>query len=82
VQEIDQVTQKNAAMSEETNAASRSLAEDSGELVQLVSRFKIGEIETRASSATRPMLKRTATSRSGAAVRKAAPAQDEDWAEF
>ena len=46
VQEIDQVTQKNAAMSEETNAASRSLAEDSVELVQLVTRFKIGEIET------------------------------------
>ena len=85
VQEIDQVTQKNAAMSEETNAASRSLAEDSAELVQIVSRFKIGEIETRAPrapSAARPMLKRTATSRSGSAVRKAEPAQDEDWTEF
>ncbi|MBG0808674.1 methyl-accepting chemotaxis protein [Methylosinus sp. H3A] len=82
VQEIDQVTQKNAAMSEETNAASRSLAEDSAELVQLVARFKIGEIETRAPSAARPMLKRTATSRSSAAVRKPEPAQDEDWTEF
>ncbi len=85
VQEIDQVTQKNAAMSEETNAASRSLAEDSAELVQLVTRFKIGEIETRApraASAPRPMLKRTASARSGSAVRKAEPAQDEEWAEF
>ncbi|OAI24304.1 chemotaxis protein [Methylosinus sp. R-45379] len=79
VQEIDQVTQKNAAMSEETNAATRSLAEDSVELVQLVSRFKIGEVETRAPS--RPMLKRVATSRSGSAVRKEAP-QEEEWAEF
>ncbi|TRL31987.1 methyl-accepting chemotaxis protein [Methylosinus sporium] len=79
VQEIDQVTQKNAAMSEETNAASRSLAEDSAELVQLVARFKIGEIETRAPS--RPMLKRVATARSGSAVRKEAP-QEEEWAEF
>ncbi|HEY8065522.1 MAG TPA: methyl-accepting chemotaxis protein [Methylosinus sp.] len=85
VQEIDQVTQKNAAMSEETNAASRSLAEDSAELIQLVTQFKIGEIETRApraASAPRPMLKRTASARSGSAVRKAEPAQDEEWAEF
>ena len=82
VQEIDQVTQKNAAMSEETNAASRSLAEDSAELVQLVARFKIGEIESRAPAAARPMLKRTATSRSGAAVRKAEVAQEGDWTEF
>ncbi|WP_166143485.1 methyl-accepting chemotaxis protein [Methylosinus sp. RM1] len=79
VQEIDQVTQKNAAMSEETNAATRSLAEDSAELVQLVSRFKIGAIETRAPS--RPMLKRVATARSGSALRKEA-VQEEEWAEF
>jgi methyl-accepting chemotaxis protein len=86
VQEIDHVTQKNAAMSEETNAASRALAEDSTELVALVSRFKIGEIETpprRAERpAARPMLKHVASGRSGAAVRKPEAARAEEWAEF
>jgi methyl-accepting chemotaxis protein len=87
VKEIDQVTQKNAAMSEETHAASRSLAEDSAELVTLVSRFKIGEIDARAPRAGRkgasakPMLIRSAGGRSGGAVRVAQESAEE-WAEF
>jgi methyl-accepting chemotaxis protein len=87
VQEIDHVTQKNAAMSEQTHAASRSLAEDSAELVALVSRFKIGEIEPtpsrRAPPAARRAPVRAAAGRGGAAAvaRKPAP-EAEEWAEF
>ena len=39
---MDQVTQQNAAMVEETTAASRSLAQESQTLATLVTRFRIG----------------------------------------
>ncbi len=41
VNSMDQMTQRNAAMVEETNAASHSLAAEANELHQLVSRFKL-----------------------------------------
>jgi methyl-accepting chemotaxis protein len=41
VNSIDQMTQQNAAMVEETNAISHSLAAGSGELTELVKRFKL-----------------------------------------
>ncbi|KIP99516.1 chemotaxis protein [Agrobacterium tumefaciens] len=41
VNQMDQVTQKNAAMVEETNAAGASLASESGKLRQLVSQFQL-----------------------------------------
>ncbi len=41
VNSMDQMTQRNAAMVEETNAASHSLVEEANELNLLVSRFKI-----------------------------------------
>jgi methyl-accepting chemotaxis protein len=87
VQEIDHVTQKNAAMSEQTHAASRSLAEDSAELVALVSRFKIGEIEStlgrRGPPAARRAPVRAATGRAAAtAVARKPAAEADEWAEF
>ncbi|PZM14519.1 methyl-accepting chemotaxis protein [Rhizobium tubonense] len=42
VNQMDQVTQQNAAMVEETNAASASLAEEAGRLRQLISQFSLG----------------------------------------
>ncbi|MCF1471095.1 methyl-accepting chemotaxis protein [Agrobacterium vitis] len=42
VGQMDQVTQQNAAMVEETNAASHTLASDADNLGQLVGQFKIG----------------------------------------
>lgn len=42
VNQMDQVTQKNAAMVEEANAASASLAHESANLRDLVSHFKLG----------------------------------------
>jgi methyl-accepting chemotaxis protein len=43
VNQMDQVTQQNAAMVEETNAASASLASEAGRLRSLVDRFALGE---------------------------------------
>ena len=42
VNQMDQVTQQNAAMVEQSTAASHSLNGQSGELDDLVSRFKVG----------------------------------------
>jgi methyl-accepting chemotaxis protein len=41
--QMDQMTQQNAAMVEQTNAASHTLAQDAGGLTQLMSQFRIGE---------------------------------------
>ncbi len=90
VKEIDQVTQKNASMSEEMNAASQSLANDSAELISLIGGFKIGAapspVSVAAKPATRPApklaanLKLAAKSRAGGAVpATAAAAADESW---
>jgi methyl-accepting chemotaxis protein len=83
VQEIDRVTQQNAAMAEETSAASQTLATESNELSALIERFKIGETRALAPAPrTRPQLKRIAGGGGGNAVRKAeAPAAD-SWEEF
>ncbi|WP_304165322.1 methyl-accepting chemotaxis protein [Phenylobacterium aquaticum] len=43
VNEMDQVTQQNAAMVEQSTAASHSLAKDATDLSQLVGRFRISE---------------------------------------
>ena len=43
VSQMDQVTQQNAAMVEESTAASRNLASETGELVRLVAFFRVGE---------------------------------------
>ncbi|MBB3590260.1 methyl-accepting chemotaxis protein [Rhizobium sp. BK529] len=43
ISQMDQVTQKNAAMVEETNAASHTLATDAESLTKLVRQFNIGE---------------------------------------
>jgi methyl-accepting chemotaxis protein len=42
VSQMDQVTQQNAAMVEETNAASHTLAQDAENLTRLVGQFQIG----------------------------------------
>jgi methyl-accepting chemotaxis protein len=42
INQMDQTTQQNAAMVEQSTAASHSLSQEAGELAQLVGRFKIG----------------------------------------
>jgi methyl-accepting chemotaxis protein len=45
VNQMDQVTQQNAAMVEETTAASHSLARETEQLSSLVGRFRVGEVK-------------------------------------
>ena len=93
VNQMDQVTQQNAAMVEESTAASHSLSEEAQELTNLVDRFQLGHTAkpeavrsapTRTSpvraSAARPALKVLG---GGGAALKAAPAPAGDsWTEF
>ena len=46
VNEMDKVTQQNAAMAEEATAASRSLAQESEKLSNLVDQFRLGNVTT------------------------------------
>ncbi len=87
VSQMDQVTQQNAAMVEESTAASQTLSHETEELTRIIGRFRVGdEVDDvvpmpRSSSkpAARAALK-TVNQRGGAAV-KVQPQQDE-WEEF
>jgi methyl-accepting chemotaxis protein len=88
VNQMDQVTQQNAAMVEETTAASHSLASEAGELATLVGRFNLGAAPAAAtavpaskrSARAQPALK-TRGGRGASAQRKPEPAE-EGWEEF
>jgi len=70
VNQMDQVTQQNAAMVEESTAASHSLAKEAGELSELASKFDIG------SGAAAPAARVVkAAPKRAAAPRAAAPAR-------
>jgi len=82
---IDQGTQQNAAMVEQTLAASQDLATEAAGLRDLLGRFQLGAgapapARAVASKPARPTpLRAVATGRGGAALAKAAP---DDWNEF
>ncbi len=94
VSQMDQVTQQNAAIVEETTAASHGLAREIEKLLELVGRFETGhEIaaepahrESRPAAAqpkTRPALKTISMRGVPSAVRKLeAIANEQDWEEF
>jgi len=69
VNSLDQTTQQNAAMVEESNAASSELAQEAGKLRELISQFKIEGSATAQSSALH------ATARTMARAVQPAPAQ-------
>ncbi|WP_426124387.1 HAMP domain-containing methyl-accepting chemotaxis protein [Pararhizobium sp. PWRC1-1] len=54
VNQMDQVTQQNAAMVEETNAASATLANEAGRLRELISQFQLGGQRTQTMTAKKP----------------------------
>ncbi|QND17234.1 HAMP domain-containing protein (plasmid) [Rhizobium leguminosarum bv. trifolii] len=87
VNQMDQVTQQNAAMVEESNAASATLATESGRLRDLIGRFQLGESVTSQAAALRKTASAMASpARSVGASRpvsrgNVALKQDE-WAEF
>jgi methyl-accepting chemotaxis protein len=89
VTQMDQVTQQNAAMVEQSTAASHSLAGEAQELGSLVARFDIGDganviaLTRRAPARTSAPPERGRRGRQGAlALSTVAPAPSESWDEF
>ncbi|MGO9235501.1 MAG: methyl-accepting chemotaxis protein [Methylocella sp.] len=92
INHMDQVTQQNAAMVEQTTAASHSLSQETERLSGLVGQFQLREaavrVEKKAGTNLRKpparaqMLKTVSSSRVSAAVRKPEPSADGAWEEF
>ena len=86
VNQMDQVTQQNAAMVEQSTAASRVLADEAQELARLVARFKVSnggvQLATRtvAPSPQRPAQR--PLTRGATALAMAPQADEESWEEF
>ncbi|WP_083196998.1 methyl-accepting chemotaxis protein [Rhizobium sp. AC27/96] len=93
VNQMDEVTQRNAAMVEETSAATHRLAGEADGLVRLVSRFKVdvgtlsapvparAETHRPAASPARRMIDKVATAFGGSAARSPATTT-QNWEEF
>lgn len=97
VNQMDQVTQQNAAMVEQTSAASHSLAQDADKLMQAISHFKLRERNVEYSGAktvkeapvpqaspARALVKKVsgAFSRSSAAAQADPVRASDNWEEF
>lgn len=95
VNQMDQVTQKNAAMVEESTAASRNLASETTELSRLVGFFNVGETQKAPSTkpansapmaASKPLRARApklgAHTAAALAVRADSEPQTDEWQEF
>ena len=87
VSQMDQVTQQNAAMVEQSTAASRNLAHEAKNMAELMSAFSIGESAAvvvptaRSANSTPPSRPAKVTRSRTAAALKPAPKSD-DWEEF
>ena len=94
VNQMDQVTQQNAAMVEESTAASHALAKETDGLSRLIAGFEVGRTEspsdaraaTKGLRAQKPTLARTATALKttgrGGAASKVDAADEKNWEEF
>jgi methyl-accepting chemotaxis protein len=91
VNQMDQVTQQNAAMVEQSTAASRVLADEAQELARLVARFKVtgGGLQHAATRSAAPSRSRPApapqqrlATRGATALAPAAQAEEDSWEEF
>ncbi|MBT9386698.1 methyl-accepting chemotaxis protein [Pseudooceanicola sp. CBS1P-1] len=84
MKELDQVTQQNAAMFEETNAASSALNREAEELSTLMLRFHTGEevVRSRTPTAAAPPARAPAKRQVANAAPVASGGGDDDWAEF
>jgi len=81
VNQMDQVTQQNAAMVEQSTAASHSLATEAEALAGSIARFRIGQPQAVAPRAHAPAPQMRRTSRQGSAARRVEPSVD-GWEEF
>ena len=87
VNQMDQVTQQNAAMVEQSTAASRVLADEAQELARLVARFRVtgGGVQTATRTVGAPRAHQPAprpVSRGATALATAAHADEDSWEEF
>ena len=90
VNQMDQVTQQNAAMVEESTAASHALAQETEALSRVISGFEVGQDGARPVARSAPAaglrphkpIAALKSVGSGGAVRKSAPSPDESWQEF
>ncbi|WP_036285824.1 methyl-accepting chemotaxis protein [Methylocystis sp. ATCC 49242] len=88
ISQMDHDTQKNAAMVEETTAATHSLKRETEDLVSSIASFRIaqgasanGRVEKRPAQVARPALK-TMGGRAATARKLETAADEENWAEF
>ncbi len=82
VNEMDQMTQQNAAMVEESTAASHALAQQATELDRLMASFVLGgQAQQRRPAPVRSAPMRVAAS-GAATARKLEPQADDGWSEF
>jgi methyl-accepting chemotaxis protein len=87
VNQMDTVTQQNAAMVEQSTAASRALAGETTELARLLAQFNIGQAASASSSSAgarrQPVtpVRRAGGAAIAVAVRASVPSE-EDWQEF
>ncbi len=82
---MDQSTQQNAAMVEETSAAARNLAGEVGQLADQAGRFKVGRtaaVRRPAPAATRAPAYTSPVRALPAAPVPALVGADDDWKEF
>jgi methyl-accepting chemotaxis protein len=85
---MDQMTQQNAAMVEESTAASHSLAQEAEKLTSLVGQFNTGDTTRAAPRAVTPSRPRTVAARPAARpmtrgnAALAYKAEPEGWEEF
>ena len=90
VNQMDQGTQQNAAMVEQSTAASHALAKEAAELAALVAKFNIGQTLAAAPARTsaprsvnpKPAAKSTPVRRISAGGAAAAAIANDDWQEF
>ncbi|MDO1584480.1 methyl-accepting chemotaxis protein [Rhizobium oryzicola] len=93
ISQMDQTTQKNAAMVEETNASSHALASDAENLARLMSQFRIEGSTPRAVEAStapsqprpspaRNLINKVASAMTSQPARKVAGASSDKWEEF
>lgn len=87
INQMDQVTQQNAAMVEESTAASHSLTQEADELMGLVARFRVadsggGEPRARQAKAVHQPVMQQRRRVAQFAAGNAAPKADNDWQDF
>lgn len=91
VNEMDQVTQQNTAMVQESTSASHALTQEAEELMRLISRFQTGSVQHRAARRNAQPAQTVATQKQRVATFAAASAGNaalkvkddpDDWQEF